>query len=160
MTIALTQQPARWGSYKASYTLAQASGTGSDQNTSQITDSMRRASFTGNLHSATGPASDFWQAFSHGLALNETLDYTTKSEFAGLGFINIDARLTKTLAWGKTFRLDALAETVNMFQRTSAAYARSLAEMGPGASSIFANYQRMAAMQLPQGNQMGLRLIF
>lgn len=159
-TIALTQQPVRWGSYKVSYTLAQSFGTGSDLNTSQIADFMRRASVTGNLHTSMTPGSSFWQQLSHGIVLTETMDYTTKSEFAGFQFFNIDARLTKTLAWGKNFRLDALAQTMNMFQRTSASYARSVAQLGPGASAVFAAYRRVASMQLPQGNQMGLRLIF
>ncbi len=160
LSIALAQQPVRWGSYKASYTYSQASGEGNAENTSQIADSMRRASFTGSLHSSAGPASDFWQQFSNGFALSETVDYTTKSEFAGLSFINIDARLTKTLAWGRNFRLEAMAETFNMLQRTSAAYARSVAEMGPGASSVFATYQKVASMQIPSGSQMGLRMVF
>jgi len=160
VSIALTQQPTRWGSYRASYTSSHASGMGNAENTSEISDSMHRLSFTGNLHSSSGPASDFWQEFSHGFALSETVDYTTKSEFAGLSFINIDARLTKTLAWGKYFRLDALAETYNAMQRTSTAYARSLAEMGPGASGVFSTYQRVASMQVPNGSRIGLRLLF
>lgn len=159
-TLAFTQEPVRWGNYKVSYTYASAQGSGTGVNTSQVNDLMRRASFTGVLHTSSEPGSDLWQHVEHGFVLTGTGDYTNRAEFAGMNFINFNARLTKTLAWGRSYRVDVLAETFNMMQRTNAAFARSAAEMGDSAASIYSTYQRVASFQSPNGSELGMRVTF
>jgi hypothetical protein len=127
---------------------------------SMIDDQMRRASLTGNLHTSLEPASDLWQRLANGFVLTGTGDYTSRSEFAGLRFMSLNARLSKTLAWGKNFRLDALAETCNMLVRADASFMRSALEMGDSAAGLFSTYQRVASAQGPNGSQAGLRLSF
>lgn len=159
-TIAFTQQPTHWGNYKVSYTYATAQGAGTGENTSFVNDRMRRATITGVLHTSAEPGSDLWQHLANGLVLTGTGDYLNRSEFAGLDFFDVNARLSKTLAWGQRYRLDAIAETCNMMQRTGAAFARSVAEMGGSAAGVFSMYQRVASIQGPNANQLGLRLSF
>lgn len=160
VTVAFTQQPTQWGNYKVAYTYSDAGGSGTDANLSQVDDRMRRVSLTGVLHTAGDPGSDVWQHFAHGLVLTGTGDFTNKSEFLGLNFFNINARLTKTLVWSQHFRFDALVETLNSLQRSNAAFAKSAAEMGDSVANVFTTYQRIASAQSPNGSQIGLRLVF
>lgn len=159
-SVAFTQNPVRWGNYKVAYTYATAEGQGVGDNMSSIDDQMRRASFTGVLHTSLEPGSGFVQRLANGFMLTGTSDYTSRSEFAGLNFINVNARLSKTLSWGQNYHLEFLAETFNMLQQTNAAFARSLALMGPNSGAFFDMYQRVASFQSPNGNQFGLRFDF
>lgn len=159
-SLAFTQNPVRWGNYKVAYTYATAQGQGMGDNTSSIDDQMRRASFTGVLHTSLEPGSGFVQRLTNGFMLTGTGDYTSRSEFAGLNFINVNARLSKTLSWGQNYHLEFLAETFNMLQQTNAAFAKSLALMGPYSAGLFDMYQRVASFQSPNGNQFGLRFVF
>jgi hypothetical protein len=112
------------------------------------------------LHSSTAPASDFWQGLTNGFALAATGDYTRRNEFAGMTFFDLNARLTKALAWGQHYHIDAMAETFNAMQRTSAVFSQTAAQMGEGFANYFANYQKVAALQAPNGIQAGLRMTF
>lgn len=159
-SVAFTENPVRWGNYKVSYTYATAESNGTGENTAFLDDRLRRVSFTGVLHTSGDPGSDIWQHVSHGFVLTGTGDYASRSEFAGMNFINFNARIAKTLAWGQNYRLDLVSETFNMFERTNAAFANSAARMGDGAALIFNTYQRVAAFQSPNGSQFGLRLVF
>ncbi len=160
-SVAFTQRPTQWGDYKVSYTYATAQDSGTEPDAFFfINDRLRRASFTGDLHTTPGPGSDLWQHIANGFVLTGTGDYTKRSEFAGLNFVNMNARLSKTLAWGESYRLDFLAETFNMLQRTNAAFANSAAKMGDSLASVYTTYQRVASFQSPNGSQLGLRLTF
>jgi hypothetical protein len=92
--------------------------------------------------------------------LSGTGDYSSRSEFAGMNFINMNARLTKTLARGQHYRLDALAETFNSFERTNAAFARSFENMNDRAANVFSTYRAIASLQGPTSTQFGFRLGF
>ena len=160
-SVAFTQRPTHWGDYKVSYTYATVQGSGTQPGDFFfISDRLRRASFTGDLHTAAGPGSDLWQHLANGFVLTGTGDYTKRSEFAGLNFIDMNARISKTLAWGENYRLDFMAETFNMLQRTNAAFANSAAKMGDSLASVYSTYTRVASFQSPNGSQLGLRLIF
>lgn len=159
-SVAFTQNPVRWGNYKVAYTYATAEGLGAAGNMSSIDDQMRRVSFTGVLHTSLEPGSGFVRRLTNGFMLTGTSDYTSRSEFAGLNFINVNARLSKTFSWGQNYHLVFLAETFNMVQQTNAAFARSLALMGPNSGALFGMYQRVASFQSPNGNQLGLRFDF
>jgi hypothetical protein len=160
VSVAFAQQPVRWGNYKVSYTYSNAEGSGTGANDSYINDQMRRVSFTGVLHTSLDPGSTLWQRLTHGFLLSGTGDHTTRSEFLGMNFINLNARLSKDLMIGPGFRLQAMAETFNMFQRTNASFAKAAEEMGEGANEIFSTYMRVATAQNPNGSQAGLRLTF
>lgn len=155
-----TEEPVRWGSYRVSYSYATARGSGVGENGSYVSDLMRRASFTATLHSSLDSGADLWQHLTNGFALAATGDYATETEFAGINFFKFNGRLTKTLAWGNGFHLDAVAETFNTLARTSAALARSASEMGDGFAGVYSAYQRVASMQSPNATQAGLRLSF
>lgn len=159
-TIAFTQQPAHWGNYKVAYTYANAQGMGTQENTSSLEDRMRRLSFTGVLHTSAEQGSNLWQDLTRGFMLTGTSDYLQRSEFRGLSFINLNARLSKVIAWGQHYRLEALAETFNTFQQTNASLLRSEAAMGEDAAGIFATYKQVASLQSPSGSQVGMRLTF
>ncbi len=159
-SVAFAQQPVRWGNYKVSYTYATAQSTGTAENTAMIEDRMRRASFTGVLHTSLDPGTDAWQRLTHGFMLTGTSDYADRSEFAGMSFLNFNARLSKTLAWGQGYRLQLQTETFNMLQRTNAAFARSMALRGDGTAIIYNTYQRVASFQSPNGTLVGLHLDF
>jgi hypothetical protein len=160
ISVAFTQQPVRWGNYKVSYTYSTAEGSGSGANTSYIDDRMRRVSFTGVLHTSLDPSATLWQRVTHGFLLSGTTDYLSRSEFLGMNFINLNARLTKNLTMGSRFHLEAIAETFNMLQRSNASFAKAAAEMGESANEIFSTYNRVATAQSPNGTQAGLRLSF
>jgi len=159
-SVAYTQEPVRWGSYKVSYTYATAQSMGTGENNSFIGDEMRRASITGVLHTSLDPGTDLWQHLAHGFMLTGTGDYSSRNEFAGMDFFNFNARLAKTLAWGQSYRLQLMAETFNMLERTDAAFASSSARLGNNAAAIYDTYQRVASFQSPIGSQAGLRLEF
>jgi hypothetical protein len=125
-----------------------------------VADQIRRFSFTGVLHSSTEPGADLWQHLANGFVLTTTGDYTQRSEFAGIDFLNLNARLTKTLLWGQGYRLDALAQTFNMTERASTAVARTAAQIGDGALNLFSTYERVASQQGPNATALGLRLSF
>ena len=97
---------------------------------------------------------------THGFLLAGTTDYLSRSEFLGMNFINLNARLTKNLAMGSRFHLEAIAQTFNMLQRSNASFAKAAAEMGESANQIFSTYNRVATAQSPNGTQAGLRLSF
>jgi len=160
VSVALTQEPVRWGNYKIAYTASKADGSGTDGNTSFIEDDMRRVSFTGVLHTSPEAAENLWQRFSRGFMLSGTEDYTNRSEFAGMTFINLNARLTKTLVWGQHYRLEALAETFNSFEKTNAAFAKSALGMGDRMASVYSTYKMIGSLQGPTGTQFGLRMGF
>ena len=159
-TIAFTQQPARWGNYKVAYTYAKATSSGMGENTSSFEDRLRRLSFTGVLHTSAEPASDIWQALTRGFVLTGTTDYSQRSEFTGMSFLNFNTRLAKTIAWGKSYHLEALFQDFSMLQRTSASLMRSEAAMGINSAAVFATYKQVAALQNPGGSQLGMRLTF
>lgn len=159
-SVSFTQEPVRWGNYKVSYTYATAQSNGTGENTAFLNDRMRRVSFTGVLHTSADPGTDVWQHLANGFVLTGTGDYATRSEFTGMNFFNVNARIAKTMAWGQNYRLDFLAETVNMWQRTNAAFANSAAQMGSSAAMIYSTYQRVASFQNPNGGQFGLRVVF
>ncbi|HTW79965.1 MAG TPA: TonB-dependent receptor [Terracidiphilus sp.] len=159
-SVAFTQQPTHWGSYKVAYAYATAQGAGTGENSSLVSDTMRRATFTGVLHTSAEPGSDLWQHLANGFVLTGTADYLNRSEFTGLDFFTINARIMKTIAWGQRYHLDALAETCNMMQRANAAFARSLAETGGSAVGIYSAYEKVASMQSPDGGRVGIRLNF
>jgi hypothetical protein len=159
-TVALTQEPVRWGQYKVAYTYASANGAGALGNLSSISDVERRVSLTSVLHTSAEPASTWRQYLSRGFVLSGTGDYTNRSEFVGMNFIDMNARLTKSLAWSTRYRLDFLAETFNTLERTNASFSKSLAEMGDRAASMFATYRSVASLQGPSGTRVGLRLGF
>lgn len=159
-SLTFTQQPTRWSSYNIAYAYANAHGYGTGANDSDVQDLMRRASFTGALHTSTEPASDFRQRMTNGFALAATGSYATRSEFAGMSFFDLDARLTKALAWGEHYHLDAMAETFNSMLRTSTALAQTAGQMGAEFADFFATYQKVAALQGVNGAQAGLRLSF
>jgi len=159
-SVAFAQQPVRWGNYKVSYTYSTAEGSGTGENASYINDQMRRVSFTGVLHTSLDPGSTMWQQLTHGFLLAGTTDYSNRSEFLGMNFINLNARLTKNLLVGPRFRLEAMVETFNMLQRTNAAFTHAASEMGENASEVFSTYRRVASLQSPNGSQMGLRMTF
>jgi len=159
-SVAFAQNPVRWGNYKVAYTYATAAGQGLGDNASSIGDQMRRASFTGVLHTSLDRGSDLWQRVTNGFMLTGTGDYTTRSEFTGLNFMNVNGRLSKTFAFGQSYHLAVLAESFNMLQETNAALAHSMAKMGTSAAAVFDTYQRVASFQSPNGNQFGLRLDF
>jgi len=160
ISVAFTQQPVRWGNYKVSYTYSAAEGSGTGTNTSYIADQMRRVSFTGVLHTSLDPGTTLWQRATHGFMLAGTTDYYNRSEFLGMNFINFNARLSKNLLVGPMFRLEAIAETFNMLQRTNAAFMNVGAELGKNATEIISTYQRVASAQSPNGSQIGLRMTF
>jgi hypothetical protein len=160
MTVALTQEPTRWGNYKVAYTYASANSSGTMGNDSNLNDTLRRVSFNGVLHTSAEPATNTWQHFTRGFVLTGAGDYTNRSEFTGLNFIDMNARLTKTLAWGTHYRLDALAETMNSFERTSAPYLKSLTGMGERYVNVYSTYRAVASLQGPTATQFGLRLGF
>ncbi len=159
-SIAFTQQPIRWGNYKVSYTYSTAEGEGTGVNESYVNDGMRRLSFTGVLHTSLDPGSTMWQRLTHGFLLSGTTDYLSRSEFLGMNFINLNARLTKSLVAGPQFRLEGLVETFNALQRTNSSFSQAVTEMGESRNEIFSTYQRVAAVQSPNGTQAGFRLIF
>lgn len=159
-SVAFSQQPIHWGSYKVTYTYATLQGSGTGANSSFIQDRMRRASFTGVLHTSQDPGATAWQDLVRGFMLTGTGDYTSRTEFVGFNFINLNTRLSKTLAWGQHYRLAALVETFNAFQRTSARFARSAALMGSDYNAVYSTYRRVAALQSPNATQFGLRLTF
>ncbi|MGB6694374.1 MAG: hypothetical protein WBE56_09330 [Terracidiphilus sp.] len=159
-SLTFAQQPTHWSSYKVAYTYGMAHGFGTGENNANVEDTMRRASFTGVLHTSPQAGTDFWQHLTNGIALAAGGDFTNRSEFAGMSFFNLDGRLTKTLAWGKSYHLDALAETFRTVQRTSATVAQTAAEMGSSFASFFSTCERVAAAQAPNGGQAGLRLTF
>ncbi len=159
-TVAFTQDPVRWGSYRVAFTRSMAEGSGTQDNESYISDDLRRVSITGALHTSLEPASGWRQRLSRGYTVSGSGDYSSRTEFAGMNFINLNARLTKTLSWGQHYRLDALAETLNSFERTNAAFGRSFANMGDRAANIFATYRSIASLQGPASTQLGLRLAF
>jgi hypothetical protein len=101
-----------------------------------------------------------WQRISRGFMLSGTEDYTNRSEFAGMTFINLNARLTKTLVWGQHYRLEALAETFNSFEKTNAAFAKSAMGMGDRMASVYSTYKMIGSLQGPTGTQFGLRMGF
>jgi hypothetical protein len=160
ITVSFTQEPVRWGSYRVAYTRSTAQGSGTQGNSSYISDDLRRFSVTGVLHSSADRATNWRQSFSHGFILSGTGDYSTRTEFTGMNFINLNARLTKTLAWGEHYRFDALAETFNGFERTNAAFAKSFTNLNDRAANIFATYRSIASLQGPTSAQFGLRLGF
>jgi Carboxypeptidase regulatory-like domain/TonB dependent receptor len=160
ISVAFTQQPVRWGTYKVSYTYSAAEGSGTGANTSYIADQMRRVSFTGVLHTSLDPGSTLWQRATHGFMLAGTTDYYNRSEFLGMNFINFNARLSKNLLIGPMFRLEGVVETFNMLQRTNAAFMKAGAELGENATEIFSTYQRVASAQSPNGSQIGLKMTF
>lgn len=160
VSVALTQEPVRWGNYKIAYTASKAEGSGTDGNTSFINDDMRRVSFTGVLHTSPEAGVGMWQRISRGFMLSGTEDYTNRSEFAGMTFINLNARLTKTLVWGQHYRLEALAETFNSLEKTNAAFAKSAAGMGDRMASVYSTYKLIGSLQGPTGTQFGLRMGF
>lgn len=96
----------------------------------------------------------------NGFLLSGTADYFNRSEFLGMNFINLNARLTKNFFSGQKLRIDGMAETFSMLQRTNASYAKAVTEMGNGASEMFSVYRGVAALQNPEGSQMGLRMTF
>ena len=159
-SLAFTQNPVRWGNYKVAYTFATAAGQGLGDNFSSIGDRIRRASFTGGLHTSFDPGSDLWQHLTNGFMLTGTGDYTTRSEFTGINFMNFNGQLSKTFALGQRYHLAILAESFNMLQETNAAFAHSMAKIGTSAAAVFDTYQRVASFQSPNGNQFGLRLDF
>ena len=159
-SLTFAQQPTPWSSYKVAYTYVTAHGFGTGENNANVEDTMRRASFTGVLHTSPQAGTDFWQHLTNGIALAAGGDFTNRSEFAGMSFFNLDGRLTKTLAWGKSYHLEALAETFRTVQRTSATVTQTAAEMGSSFASFFSTYERVAAAQAPSGGQAGLRLTF
>lgn len=159
-TAAFAQEPLKWGNYKVSYTYSVAEGAGTGANLSYLSDQMRRLSFTGVLHTALSEGSTPWQRLTHGFLLTGTADYSNRSEFLGMSFINVNARLSKSLVTAQGFRLEGMVETFNMLQRTNAAFSNAAAQMGDGAAAIFSTYRRIASLQSPNGSQMGLRMIF
>lgn len=160
ISIAFTQQAARWGNYKVSYTYSTAKGSGTGANTSYIDDQMKRVSFTGVLHSSLDPGATLWQRVTHGFLLTGTTDYVNRTEFLGINFFNLNGRLTKNLVTSSRFHLEAMAETFNMLQRSNASFAKAAAERGESANEIFSTYKRVATAQSPNGTQAGLRLSF
>ncbi len=160
LSVSFTQDPVRWGNYRVTYTRSTEEGSGTEGNGSYISDDLRRVSFTGVLHTSGDPASNWRQRFSHGYVLSGSGDYSSRTEFIGMNFIDMNARLTKTLAWGQRFRFDALAETFNSLERTNAAFQKSFANAGESAGSIFSVYRSIASLQGPTGAQFGLRLEF
>jgi hypothetical protein len=160
ITVSFTQEPVRWGSYRVAYTRSSAEGSGTEGNASYISDDLRRVSFTGVLHTSADVASNWRERLSRGYVLSGTGDYSSRSEFAGMNFINMNARLTKTLAWGQHYRLDALAETFNSFERTNAAFAKSFENMNDRAANVFSTYRAIASLQGPTSTQFGFRLGF
>jgi hypothetical protein len=160
LSLAFTQQPTRWGSYRVAYTYSKAEGNGTGANSSYLSDQMRRASVTGTLHTSLEPAANNWQRVTHGFLLTGTADYLNRSEFLGMNFVNMNARLSKNLVAGPKFQLEAMAETFNMLQRTNGAFTKARDQMGDGANQIFASYRRVATAQSPNGTQAGLKLSF
>ena len=158
--MALTQEPVRWGNYRIAYTRSSTEGYGTLGTDSFIRDDLSRVSLSGVLHTSLEPGSGWMQRLSRGFILSGVGDRSTRTEFTGMDFIDLNARLTKTLAWGQHFRLDALAESVNSWQRTNAAYARSFTEFGDRAANMFATYRSVASLQGPTGTHFGLRLGF
>jgi len=159
-TVAYTQAPVRWGNYKVAYTYSRTEGAGTGLNASYIADQMRRLSFTGVLHTSLNPGSTLWQQVTHGFVLTGTTDYMNRSEFLGMNFINLNARLSKSLVANPRFHIEAMAETFNMFQRTNASFSKAAEQMGEGASEVFSVYKRVATAQSPNGTQAGLKLRF
>ena len=159
-SLTFAQQPTHWSSYKVGYTYASAHGFGTGENGASVADTMRRASMSGVLHTSPQAGTDFWQHLTNGIALAATGDFTNRTEFAGMDFFNLDGKLTKTLAWGKWYHLDALAETFRMVQHTSAELAQTATEMGGDFAGMFSAYERVAQSQGPNGAQGGLRLTF
>jgi Carboxypeptidase regulatory-like domain len=161
VSIAFTQQPVRWGNYKVAYTYSGGEGSGTGENASYIDDRMQRVSFTGILHTSLDPGSTAWQRLSHGFLLTGIADYTSRSEFAGLNFINLNTRLSKILILSQGFRLEGMIETLNMFQRVNqGSFATAATEMGEGAGDVLSAYRRIATAQSPNGSQVGLHLSF
>ncbi|HEY2856957.1 MAG TPA: carboxypeptidase-like regulatory domain-containing protein [Terracidiphilus sp.] len=159
-TVALAQEPTRWSSYKVGYSYASADSSGMLGKGSYLSDLTRSLSFNGGLHTSAEPAGDFWQHLTRGIVLSSTGSYTARSEFTGINFIDTNARLTKTLAWGQHYRLDALAESFNSFERTSAPFMKSVAGMGERYVNVYSTFRAVASMQGPTSTQFGLRLGF
>lgn len=160
MTVALTQTPLHWASYNVAYTYSAAQGTGNGANYASIEDAMRRFSFTGVLHTSPDAGSTLWQHISHGLVLSGSSDYISRKEFAGLNFINLNARLTKDLMVGSRFRLQAVVQTFNMMTRTNNLFSKAMAVVGEGDTGVFQAYTRVAEVQSPDNTEGGLRLTF
>lgn len=160
LSVAFTQEPVRWGNYKVSYTYSTAEGSGTGANDSYVADTMKRVSFTGVLHTSPDSGSTTWQRLSHGFQLAGTGDYIDRSEFAGMNFINLNARLSKSLIVGPVFRLEGVLETFNMLARTNASFAHDAAALGGNAAGLLSTYTRVATAQSPNGSQFGLRMVF
>jgi hypothetical protein len=159
-TAALAQEPTHWSSYKVAYSYASADSSGMLGNQSYLADTLRSVSINGVVHTSAEPATDLWQRFARGIALSTAGDYSTRSEFTGINFVNMNARLTKTLAWGQHYRLDALAETFNSFQRTGTPFMKSITGMGERYVNVYSTYRAAASLQGPTSTQFGLRLGF
>jgi hypothetical protein len=159
-TVAFEHDPTRWGNYRVAYSHASADSSGALGNGSYASDNLRRLSFTSGLHTSDEAPAGVLQRFSRGLAFTTTGDYSRRSEFTGLDFVNLNARLTKTLAWGAHYRLDALAETMNSFERTSAPFLKSFEGMGERYVNVYSTYRAVASLQAPNAARFGLRLGF
>jgi len=159
-TVAVTQEPVRWGNYRVAYTRSSSEGSGTLGSGSYLRDDQSRVSMSGVLHTSPEPGSGWMQRVSRGFMLSGAGDYSTRTEFTGINFINLNARLTKTLVWGQHYRLDGLVETVNSFERTNAAFAKTFGEFGSRAANMFATYRSVASLQGPTGTQIGLKLGF
>lgn len=160
LSAALTQEPTRWSSYKLSYSYASADSSGMLGNGSYLADTLRSVSFAGTLHSSAEPAGDLRQRLTRGFVLSASDSYTTRSEFTGINFIDMNARLTKTLAWGRHYRLDALAETFNSFERTGIPFLKSVQDGGERYMNMYSTFRAVASLQGPTATQFGLRLGF
>jgi hypothetical protein len=121
---------------------------------------MRRLSFTGVLHTSLDAGSTLWQRLNHGLVLSGSTDYLNREEFAGLNFVNLNARLTKDLVVGPRFHLQAVVQTFNMIARTNGTFSKAVATFDDNATGLFQAYTRVAEAQSPDHTEGGLRLIF
>jgi hypothetical protein len=159
VTIAFEQHPVQWGTYRISYTSATAQSS-FDANSASLSDQNRGVALMASLHTALSPGTTLWQRFSHGFTLTSDGAITSRSDLPGFDFINLSARLTRSVQIGNFARLEGFVSACNTIDRRTYSMNAARADLGERAAALLSTYQSFAALTTPNATQLGFRLKF
>jgi hypothetical protein len=187
--VSFMQRPARWGSYRISYTYSKAlDNVGEFFFSSPIDnfniwrdygrsddDQRHRVSFNGTVHSQGFQLSGMLQYYSalpfnitagantiQGTAARPTVNgaFINRNAGSGFDFLNVSARLSRMFAVTERLKLEAIAEGFNTLNHVNGVTLNGTFGSGAYPSNPLPTFRQITSVSDPRTMQLALRLSF
>jgi hypothetical protein len=151
-------------------------------------DQRHRVMFDGTIHSPIGAANTLWERISHGFQLNGMLQYYSALPFnittgtttiqgtsarptingafisrnagTGFDFVNVNARVSRTVQVTERSRLEATVEAFNLLNHVNGVALNGTFGTGAYPANPLPTFKQITAVADPRTLQFGLRVSF